>query len=204
MPTQKFFNLSAQKQQAILEAMRDEFLRYPYADIRISRVIQRAGISRASFYLYFEDKDDLFAYMLYREGEKMEARLAEIFREERGIFYNAMKRLFLMVLEDDAGKIGRALYRRVQEDESCKNIALRMEKKMYSGEIWKKYCRDCYSVMDRSLYPGLEEDSFGCATDLGLMIIVQAMIMSAGGAPAEVLKNTALKQLRILEQGLRV
>ena len=59
MPTQKFINLTESKKQTILTAMCREFMNIPYSEIRISNLIQKAGISRASFYLYFEDKEDL-------------------------------------------------------------------------------------------------------------------------------------------------
>ena len=53
MPTEKFMNLGDYKKQAILDAMRAEFMTTHYSEIRISSLIKRAGISRASFYLYF-------------------------------------------------------------------------------------------------------------------------------------------------------
>ena len=59
MPTQKFINLTDSKKKTILTAMCREFMNIPYSEIRISSLIQKAGISRASFYLYFDDKEDL-------------------------------------------------------------------------------------------------------------------------------------------------
>ena len=52
MPTQKFINLTDSKKKTILTAMCREFMNIPYSEIRISSLIQKAGISRASFYLY--------------------------------------------------------------------------------------------------------------------------------------------------------
>ena len=65
MPTEKFMNLGDYKKQAILDAMRAEFMTTPYSEIRISSLIKRAGISRASFYLYFQSKEDLFTCMMH-------------------------------------------------------------------------------------------------------------------------------------------
>ena len=45
MPTEKFMNLGDYKKQAILDAMRAEFMTTPYSEIRISSLIKRAGIS---------------------------------------------------------------------------------------------------------------------------------------------------------------
>ena len=49
MPTQKFINLGEGKKEAILTAMCREFMNIPYSEIRISSLIQKAGISRASY-----------------------------------------------------------------------------------------------------------------------------------------------------------
>ena len=49
MPTEKFYNLKEGKKQAILEAAGDELLETPYSLLTVSRIIQKAGISRASF-----------------------------------------------------------------------------------------------------------------------------------------------------------
>ena len=54
MPTEKFMNLGDYKKQAILDAMRAEFMTTPNSKIRISSLIKRAGISRASVYLYVQ------------------------------------------------------------------------------------------------------------------------------------------------------
>ena len=59
MPTQKFINLTDSKKRRSLTAMCRGIYEYPFIRDRISNLIQKAGISRASFYLYFEDKEDL-------------------------------------------------------------------------------------------------------------------------------------------------
>ena len=71
MPTQKFLNLCIYKKQLIVNAMKQEILRVPYSEITVSRVAKTAGISRASFYTYFDGKEDLFSYMLCQVMDHM-------------------------------------------------------------------------------------------------------------------------------------
>lgn len=63
MPTQTFFNLQEDKQNKILDASKKEFREYGFYDASINRIIKEAGISRGSFYQYFDNKEDLFLYI---------------------------------------------------------------------------------------------------------------------------------------------
>jgi AcrR family transcriptional regulator len=64
MPHQTFFNLPDDKRQQILQVAIDEFAESDYDNVSISRIVARAGIAKGSFYQYFADKDDLYAYVL--------------------------------------------------------------------------------------------------------------------------------------------
>lgn len=64
MPTKTFFNLNHEKKNRIIEVSKREFSKYSFYDTSINRIVKEAGISRGSFYQYFEDKEDLFIYIL--------------------------------------------------------------------------------------------------------------------------------------------
>ena len=64
MPNQTFFNLPAEKREQILQVTIDEFAENDYDSASISRIVARAGIAKGSFYQYFTDKEDLYAYLL--------------------------------------------------------------------------------------------------------------------------------------------
>lgn len=72
MPTQTFFNLPEAKRRAILDIALDEFAHHDYRNASISRIVARAGIAKGSLYQYFEDKKDLFLYLVnLAQEEKM-------------------------------------------------------------------------------------------------------------------------------------
>jgi AcrR family transcriptional regulator len=75
MPKPTFFNLPADKRQAIIEVAIDEFIEQSYAAASISRIVARAGIAKGSFYQYFADKQDLFLYLLDYAGRRQLALL---------------------------------------------------------------------------------------------------------------------------------
>lgn len=64
MPKQTFFNLPEEKQKRILDVAVKEFAEHGYKGANISRMVLAAGIAKGSFYQYFEDKDDLYHYIV--------------------------------------------------------------------------------------------------------------------------------------------
>ena len=64
MPKQTFLNLPEEKRQAVVNAAIDEFAEYGFEAASINRIVASSGISKGSFYQYFEDKRDVFMYLL--------------------------------------------------------------------------------------------------------------------------------------------
>ncbi len=72
MPTERFYNLPKEKKEIIIKAAKDEFIQVPFEKVSINRIIKHAGISRGSFYTYFEDKHDLLAYIFEDAGDNFQ------------------------------------------------------------------------------------------------------------------------------------
>ncbi len=72
MPKPTFFNLPPEKREKIINAAVDEFAEYGLENASTNRIVENSGISKGSFYQYFEDKQDVFMYLLsVLEEEKM-------------------------------------------------------------------------------------------------------------------------------------
>ena len=73
MPKQTFFNLPEEKRDTIINAAVDEFAEYGLENASTNRIVKASGIAKGSFYQYFEDKQDVFMYLLsVLEREKMD------------------------------------------------------------------------------------------------------------------------------------
>ena len=73
MPKQTFLNLPDEKRQVITDAAIEEFADYGLENASTNRIVANSGISKGSFYQYFEDKQDVFMYLLtVLEQEKLE------------------------------------------------------------------------------------------------------------------------------------
>ncbi len=79
VPRDTFFNLPEAKRQRIAEVAIEAFSRHPYEKVSISQLVAAAGIAKGSFYQYFEDKLDLFRWLLFTEiARRKMAYLKEI------------------------------------------------------------------------------------------------------------------------------
>jgi AcrR family transcriptional regulator len=76
MPKETFYNLSWEKANRIIEAALNEFANVSFDKASINKIIEAAGIPKGSFYQYFEDKKDLYKFIINLSIErKMESFL---------------------------------------------------------------------------------------------------------------------------------
>ncbi|GAB4417090.1 MAG: TetR/AcrR family transcriptional regulator [Anaerolineales bacterium] len=72
MPKQTFFNLPDEKREVIINAAIEEFAVHGLENASTNRIVANSGISKGSFYQYFEDKQDVFMHLItLLEQEKM-------------------------------------------------------------------------------------------------------------------------------------
>ena len=84
MPSERFLNLPAEKRQRILSAAMREISGNPVEALSINRIIREAGISRGSFYQYFEDKNDLLEYIMSDLRQGVEETFIRLMSENGG------------------------------------------------------------------------------------------------------------------------
>ena len=78
------FNLPPEKHEKIVTAIKNELARVPFDEVSINRIVQDAGISRGSFYQYFEDKSDMLDYVLKEYHERVYNDIKNSLRNNNG------------------------------------------------------------------------------------------------------------------------
>lgn len=94
MPKPTFFRLPEEKRMRLVKAAYAEFTRAPFTDASISHIIKDAGIPRGSFYQYFEDKSDIFFYLLDRMRDNAKGLTQRTLDEQKGDFFATVAILF--------------------------------------------------------------------------------------------------------------
>jgi len=99
MPKQTFFHLTQDKQDTLILAAKEEFSRVPLHEASIANIIKSAGIPRGSFYQYFEDKEDLYFYLLSELSQKNNERFISILKEKKGDLFETFIESFQFMVK---------------------------------------------------------------------------------------------------------
>ena len=94
MPSSTFLNLPPEKQEKLLEAATREFSTRPFNEASINQIIKDAGIPRGSFYMYFQDKEELFRYLLGGYVDQMIMVIEELLLRRKGDIFQALLDLY--------------------------------------------------------------------------------------------------------------
>lgn len=73
MPKETFFNLPEDKREAMIDLAVRMFAEDDYKNVSISAFVREAGIAKGSFYQYFEDKKDLYLFLITLAGQQKRA-----------------------------------------------------------------------------------------------------------------------------------
>ncbi|GGP09931.1 TetR/AcrR family transcriptional regulator [Oceanobacillus neutriphilus] len=98
MPTSTFFNLNDSKRAKLLQAAEKEFARAPLPQASIANIVKHAGVSRGSFYQYFNGKEDAFYYLLKLHTDKRRAYFLKLLQEKDGDLMASMDQVFRTML----------------------------------------------------------------------------------------------------------
>jgi AcrR family transcriptional regulator len=75
-----------------------EFSRVPLFEASISNIIKDAGIPRGSFYQYFEDKEDVFFFLLNDHSKRYNEKFISIIKENEGDLFDSYIELYQYTL----------------------------------------------------------------------------------------------------------
>jgi AcrR family transcriptional regulator len=96
VPKDTFFNLPEDKRTLICDVALDEFAEYPFDQASINRIVANSGIAKGSFYQYFEDKKDLFLYLMGLIGEEKINYLSPVVRNpDKHDIFSLIKELYI-------------------------------------------------------------------------------------------------------------
>lgn len=94
MPKSTFHNLSIDKKNLIITAFLKEFAVKTYDEASISSVVQKLGISKGSIYQYFEDKMDLFIFLIQHCTLQKNEYIQHLKRADFPDFWTYFRKLF--------------------------------------------------------------------------------------------------------------
>lgn len=170
MPTKTFFNLPEQKRDALIQAAFEEFSNLDYNSASISRIVRELDIAKGSFYQYFQDKKDLYLYLLNLVSE---AKLALLQKtpplKEKMDFYEYLSWLFEISIDFDRTHpvFSRLAYRAFYGNSSIQDSAID-EIKQASTKFIRKI-----------VIQGVKQGDIDSHLDLDLVVFVVDTLINA-------------------------
>lgn len=92
MPKETFYRLPDEKRERIMAAAEREFLENSFEAASINRIIKEAAIPRGSFYQYFEDKKDIFLYIVSTHKNEAFGFVERFIKDSDGDVFSFMRK----------------------------------------------------------------------------------------------------------------
>ena len=92
MPKETFYRLPDEKREMIMAAAEREFLENSFEAASINRIIKEAAIPRGSFYQYFEDKKDIFLYIVSTHKNEAFGFVESFIKDSDGDVFSFMRK----------------------------------------------------------------------------------------------------------------
>ena len=129
MPHQTFFNLPDKKRQKITDLAIAEFANNDYKNASITKIVKQAKIAKGSFYQYFEDKKELYLYLVDLASEEKLAFMQRAKPPEPNMgFFPYLRWLFDLGTQFDLThpQLSQIVYRTVYGDVPFRDEVLAM------------------------------------------------------------------------------
>lgn len=129
MPSSTFNKLSKEKKIRIIKAATKEFSNYTLMDASINRIIKDACISRGSFYMYFQDIQDIYKYTISIFTKKIEEAFQKFLAKNKGDLFQSLIDIYDYIIETGTKKANRAICKKIFINLSLPSMHQAIEKK---------------------------------------------------------------------------
>lgn len=198
MCKETFLRLPEEKRRRFLEAAWGEFTRVKFAEASINQIVRHAGVPRGSFYQYFEDKEDLFVYLLRTAQTRFLEKFYQAVEAAHGNLFQAQMdcydRLQRRETQEPLVEYGMQLLRINATDTELQNVPLWRPEAVVMGEMQER--------MDLRRFARRDTDFVQQVVALTLLALGTALAGSLGHPEcAEEHRRRLAMQLEIIRRG---
>lgn len=172
MPKNTFHKLKAEKKDRFIQVALEEFASKNYENASINHIVSKAKIAKGSFYQYFEDKKDLFFYLMEYVNQKKQAAMALVFRQSFEDFFDMFGQMYLAGTQYDLANplYSQFLHNVSQERNSAELGNLAQVTKKQGVEYFKRLLRQ-------------EQEKGNIRTDIDLDLMAFFVVQLGNGVP---------------------
>lgn len=170
MPKQTFLNLSAEKQETFIKAALAEFAVNDFQKASISKIVKQLKIAKGSVYQYFENKKDLYLYLIEVATNKKRQYIMPLMQQKFKDFWEQYEAMYLEGIRFDlenplhSGFLYAVFYERDSEE---------------LGDLMFEYRKQGLDMMKQLIKP--EWDAGRIRPDLSVDAIAYHLIQLSAG-----------------------
>ena len=200
MPTNTFLNLSEEKKSKIIDAAKKEFERVPIEQVSIKNIVENAEIARGSFYQYFENKEDLFEYIMCDKIGNIQNKLMEIIEKEDGNIINIFINVYDHLIQVGKMRKNNKLFKQIFENIKTSDNLMFIKKE----EINKKLEQTLYSLYDKNkeILNIQSEEDFKLVIEMLFAITRRRIVVSLKYKDLNKARESYLKEIEFLKKGI--
>ena len=195
MPTKTFLNLPKSKQNSIIESAKKEFSNVLFKDSSINNIIKMAKISRGSFYMYFESKEDIYFYILKDYKEKYKKLVHDNLLETNGDIILSLKNIFKHIINSNYSVDMTNFLKKVFQ-----NMHYFDEKKLMFDDI-KSSSLDILELINKELFITKNEEEIKCFLRLLFHITMPSLVNVFMSNEKNLIYKNYCLELDILKRG---
>lgn len=195
-----FYNLPYEKRKRITDAVIKEFMERPNEKVSINRIIKTAGISRGSFYQYFDDKVDLIEIITKTMFEESSNKAKEILKLSCGDLFVMYIKMFDYFGDYSSQKQTMKIMRNIvdsfkaNDDLVSEYLKNRFNMALTNNEI--------YTMVDRQNLKFQDNESVKCLIEILTQVLKNAIFdVFVAGSDREEVRERLIKKIDIIKQG---
>lgn len=197
MPTENFYKLDSSKRQKIIDAMKKEFSRVPFHEASVNRIVEEAGISKGSFWVYFQSKEEAIEYLIESHLAKERKKSKEIFLKNKGDLFASYIDFFDYLAKNKINQIEKDLMVNI-----FKNLITNQDKCIHKepGDNLIKEIKNIVNTNNLNLIE--DDDLIGLMKMLNYVMRVNLLDAMAKKVTLERARARFVRQVEILKKGI--
>ena len=200
MPTNTFFNLPEEKKNKILKSANKEFARVPLEQASIKNIVENAEIARGSFYQYFEDKQDLFDYLMTLKIGNMQKNLLDMIERENGNIINIFINVYDHLIQVGKLRKNNKFFRQIFENVKTSDNLMFIKKDVTKNKI-EEILYELYSK-NKDILNIKNEEEFKLVIEMLFAITRRRIVVSLKYKDLNEARNDYLKEIEFLKSGI--
>ncbi|MGN0501251.1 MAG: TetR/AcrR family transcriptional regulator [Ruminococcus sp.] len=195
-----FYNLPYEKRKRITDAVIKEFMERPNEKVSINRIIKTAGISRGSFYQYFDDKVDLIEIITKTMFDQSNNKAKEILKLSCGDIFVMYIKMFDYFGDYCKQKQTMKIMRNIVESfKANDDLVSEYLKNRFNIALTNN---EIYLMVDRQNLKFQDSESVKCLIEILTQVLKNSVFdVFVAGCDREEVRSMLVKKIEIIKQG---